>query len=260
MSVCAVLWTHNEPDVLEPTLKHLLAEVDEILIRDRASDGKTRTILNNLSGDRLHYMEDDGFFGFDQSRIMTDLAMRALERGHQWVIPVDPDEIWYANGRTLSDYLAGVSWDVGIVKADLFNHVASVEDDPGLPPFQRIGWRQRMPLPLPKVAARLRPDLVIEGGNHSARTKGIALAVPGLVVRHFPYRSEDQFIEKVRSNYEQLRKSRLPADYGAHIRAYGRCLEEEGEDVLRAHFRDWFLSQDPGKDDTLIWDPAPVSE
>lgn len=258
MSVAAILWTHDDRDVLEGTLRHLLNQVDEVIVRHREHFSEVEDILNSIDG--LVIEKDTGKHGFNQSALMTDLAQVALERGHSWVVPVDPDEIWYANGARLTDYLAGISWDVGIVRAELFNHVASAQDNMKLHPFKRIGWRQRQPLPLPKVACRLRPDLIIEGGNHSARVGGVALiAGPLLVVRHFPYRTEDQFIHKVRTNYEELKGAGLPESYGAHIRAYGRCLEEEGEDVLRAHFRTWFISNDPKADETLIYDPAPVS-
>lgn len=257
MSTAAIMWTHNEPDVLIPNIRYLLSQVDEILIRDRDSEKKVLSALGAF-GDPVVVTSDDGRFGHDQSKLMTDMADWARERGHEWVLPIDPDEVWYANERTISDFLAGVSRDVAIVKSELYNHVATVEDPSG-DPFRSIGWRQRAPLPLGKVACRTRPDLVIEGGNHSARTSGIGFSAgPWLVIRHFPYRSEDQFVEKVRSNWEQMKKSSLPASFGVHIRAYGKCLDEEGEEALRRHFRHWFYSPHPGRDDSLVYDPAPV--
>lgn len=260
MSVAAILWTHNEPDVLIPNIKYLAGQVDEIIIRDRDSDPEVKNKLEQFRDAGTIYLEeDDGSFGFRQMDIMTDLAMVALERGHQWVIPIDPDEIWYANGATIKDYLAGLARDTGIVSAQLYNHVASSEDDAmERNPFKRIGWRQIQPLPLPKMCARTRPDLMIEGGNHSIRTKGVALILAhGLVVRHFPYRSEDLFIERIRSNYAELKKSDLPSGYGAHVRQYGKDLEEKGEEAMREHFRHWFISSDPYVDNTLIYDPIP---
>jgi hypothetical protein len=80
------------------------------------------------------------------------------------------------------------------------------------------------------------------------------------VVRHFPWRTPDQFIARVRSAYEQLLSSGLPETMGVHVRAYGKCLVDEGEDALRAHFMHWFYSPDPEADDTLVFDPAPVKE
>ena len=239
---------------------YLLGQVDEILVRDRESKSVVREKIKQFASqnEEIIFSQDDGHFRHDQSALMTDMAQEAFQRGHEWVIPIDPDEVWYSNGKPLREFLGGVSKDVAAVKAELYNHVASCEDKAGSP-FRNIGWRQKFPLPLGKIAARTRPDLVIEGGNHSIRTKGIGLKVgPMLVVRHFPYRSEDQFIEKVRSNYEEIKKSDLPKSFGVHIRAYGKCLEEEGEEALRAHFRHWFYSPNPHRDTTLTYDPAPI--
>lgn len=258
MSVAAILWTHDDRDVLERTIRHLLAQVDEVIVRHRRDVPEVEDMLLELD---VQLSWDDGEFGHQQPKIMTWLANMARKRGHSWVVPVDPDEVWYANGRRLSEFLDGIGLDVGIVKADLFNHVSTVEDDMSLHPFDRIGWRQTAPLPLPKVACRTHSSLQLHGGNHGADMKGRPLTVgPLLVVRHFPYRTEDQFIEKVRTNYAQLVADRhLPKSFGAHIRHYGKCLEEEGEDVLREHYRTWFLSAAPSTDRSLIYDPAPVS-
>jgi hypothetical protein len=258
VSTAAILWTHNEPEVLIPNIRYLLGQVDEILIRDRESDPEMLLALS-LFSERVIVEKDDGHFNHDQSALMTQMAQWAAERGHEWVLPIDPDEVWYANNRPLREALGGISKDVAIVRAELYNHVASADDPWAGNPFETIGYRQRFPLPLGKVACRTRPDLVIEAGNHHATTGGVGLTVgPHLVIRHFPYRTEDQFIEKVRSNWEQIKKSNLSKDFGVHIRAYGRCLDDEGEDALRAHFRHWFYSSDPGKDDSLMYDPAPI--
>lgn len=262
MSTAALIWSHNEPDVLLPNIKHLLTQVDEILIRDRASKPALKEQLHAMAAadERIVVEDDDGSYHHNQSRLMTHMATQARERKHEWVIPIDPDEFWYANGTPLNQLLGGVSKDVAIAKAELYNHVASAEDPRGKNPFRTIGFRQKFPLPLGKIAARCRPDLIIEAGNHHARTRGVGLSVgPLLVVRHFPYRTEGQFIEKVRSNWEEIKMSNLPESFGVHIRAYGKCLDEEGEDALRAHFQHWFFSKSPQEDDTLIFDPAPVA-
>jgi hypothetical protein len=256
ISTAALLWTHNEPDVLIPNIRYLLTQVDEVMIRDRNSERSTIKQIRQFP-DVLLKLDGDAH-GYNQSQIMTEMALEAMERGHEWVLPIDPDEIWHAHGRPLREALGGMSKDVGIVKVDLYNHLATAEDEALESPFDRMHWRQRFPLALGKVACRTRPDLVIEVGNHFARTDGVCLAVPGLVARHFPYRTEDQFIERVRTAYASILSSDLPLTSGIHVRAYGRCLEEEGEEALRKHFRHWFYSPDPGNDDSLTYDPAPI--
>lgn len=258
MSTAALLWVHDEPDVLGPNIEYLLTQVDEIHVSHRDASKETIEVIKEASGDGpvLFYPAPTEY---DQSRVMTEMALKALERGHQWCVPIDPDEIWYANGTTLRDFFAGISRDVMVVKAELYNHIPSKLDPKKGTPFERIGWRQTKPMGLGKVACRLRPDLVIEHGNHAARSSGVQFAVgPLLVVRHFPWRTPELFVERVRSAYAQLKASDLDKGFGVHVRAYGKCLEEEGEEALMAHFKHWFWSADPEADDTLIFDPAPL--
>lgn len=260
MSTAALMWVHDDHDVIGQNVRYLLTQVDEVLIRHRDGQPATLEILHTLARHhdqiRLREESDDRY---DQSAVMTEMAQEAGDMGHQWVVPVDPDEIWYVNHGSISDFFLGISRDVMIVRAELYNHVPTGHDPKKGSPFETMGWRQKRPLGLGKVACRVRPDLVIEHGNHNARSNGVSFTVgPLMVVRHFPYRTPEQFIERVRSAYDQLKKSRLPEVMGVHIRAYGKCLEEEGEDALRDHFMHWFYSPAPTDDDTIMYDPAPL--
>jgi hypothetical protein len=111
------------------------------------------------------------------------------------------------------------------------------------------------------MAFRWEPGAVVEQGNH-----GVSLpSVPGhpqhhaelglLEVRHFPYRSAEQFTRKARNGAAAYRATNLPDTEGAHWRAYGDLLDRHGEsvlhDVYREHF--WFLSP---VDSGLVLDPA----
>lgn len=260
MSVAAIMWTFDDRDILEMNVRYLLTQVDEVIVRHRQREPEALDILHSIQAetDQLVLEIDDGRFGWDQSRVMSDIAKLARHRGHGWVVPVDPDEVWYANDVRLGDFLSGLSRDTLIVGAQLFNHLVTPED-PGGHPFRSMGWRQTHPVPLPKVAVRTAPGLIIRAGNHSAQIGRFTTTIgPLLVVRHFPYRTEDQFIERVRTAYAELKVSRFPQSHGAHIRAYGKCLEEEGEEELRKHFRTWFVIEEPRAHDDMIYDPAPM--
>jgi len=248
---------------LERTLRHLLLHVDEILLRDNNStDGSSEIMVEfarefsnvsvRLDPDPAHY----------QSRKMTELAHEAYRRGHRWVLPVDPDEIWYApEGRTIRDWLAVVGGETQLVKAAIFNHVCSALDDAGDPdPVRRIGWRKRVPLDRRwgKVACRCRPDLSLANGNHDAFTHGIGTTGDGLLIRHYPYRSPDQFVKKALSCYHGLLAATDESEgTGAHCRAYGQAIEEGGVEAGYAWFMDAFWAEDPELDDSLVYDPFP---
>lgn len=260
MSVCAVMLVKDERDVIGPVLAHLDAQVDAIIVSDNGSTDGTRQALDEFAGDRPHVLIlDDDEVGYWQSRKTTDLAQIAWLHGHSWVVPCDADEVWYANGRRLGAFLDGIPPDVQIVTAELYNHLPTLDDlnDPN--PLTRITWRQRERAPLPKVAARLDASLVIHAGNHGASYEDEtgrrhALTAPGLVVRHFSWRSPEQYLRKIRNGEAAYAATSLPQDLGAHWRAFAGKPDEAVID----HFRRWFLVEDPASDRSLIYDPAPL--
>jgi len=107
---------------------------------------------------------------------------------------------------------------------------------------------------LPKVACRLRPDLTILDGNHGAATTGTALRVGGLCVRHFSWRTREQYLRKIRNGAAAFAATDLPADTGAHWRVWDDALDE----AIMEHFDTWFYASHPERDDALILDPAPA--
>lgn len=273
----------DEVDVAAHTIRHLLEnDVSEVIVADNLSTDGTYDLLVELAGadDRVIVRTDEER-GYYQAEKTTRLAREALDRGHRWVIPCDADEIWVApEGRTLRDWLDSVGRETQIVKAAIYNYVASAHDvesrcercelfggppecadcerDPN--PFSRIRYRQRVALDIRwgKVACRTRPDLEIEQGNHGARTRGTGTTGYGLEIRHFPYRSADHFVRKAINGYAAYRASDLDEGIGAHWRAYGQAIEEGGEEAGHAWFYDAFFSSDPSADDSLVYDPAPL--
>lgn len=258
MSVCAIAMVRDEEDVIESFVRHMLANVDEMIVADNISADGTRPILDRLADEFPQFsVVDDPQLAYLQSRKMTALAMAAMKKGHKWVVPCDADEIWYAtDGRPIADYLAGIGPDVQIVKADLYNHIpSSLDDDAETNIFRRIGWRQRQHGPLGKVACRLHPELVIHAGNHGAYLPGSSLSVGGMVIRHFSWRTAEQYLRKIRNGQEAYAATSLPETTGAHWRMFNGATDE----AIMNHFRQWFFIEDPAADDSLIYDPAPSS-
>lgn len=256
MSTCGVMVVRNEEDILEQTLRNLVSQVDEVIVRDNLSVDGTTDILHQLASEGIGVsFEADSEPGYYQSRKMSALAALAQEKGHEWVVPCDADEVWYCPHGAIGEFLARQPAHVLVVEAELYDHVATAEDPPG-DPVRRMGWRRRFPVPLPKVACRLRTGLVIEQGNHGARyPRNPVGRAPGLVVRHFDKRTLEQFIGKVRTGARAYRAAPdLPEGMGQHWRDYDRLSDEQLGEV----FRTWFWSANPGFDPELIFDPAPV--
>ena len=273
MTVVAVTMVRDEADVIGSTVAHMLAQVDAVVVADNLSDDETPDVLAELKaehGDRLVVVDDDDP-AYEQSRKMTHLARFGAEWFEaEWVVPFDADEWWYSpHHDRLADALATVAARWHVVPAELFDHVATGLDPDEVNPVRRLGWRRRAPGPLPKVAARYRPDLVIEQGNHGAHYEEFQPAAipPALIVRHFPYRSVEQFVRKVHNGAAAYRAAgdRQRADHGAHWRQWGEILDNHGEDALAEIFRKWYWRAEPAEpvqiegesQPALIFDPAP---
>lgn len=263
MSTCAVVLVKDELDVVEPLVRHLLANVDEVEVSDNLStDGTYDRLLELASRDDRLVVRTNEERGYYQAEVTTARALAALERGHEWVVPCDADELWFASdGRRIADYLAGFAPDVGRVRALLYNHLPTAldpEDEPN--PFRRIGWRQRQhqEARFGKVAARLRPDLRIEQGNHAISTEGVCVEVGGLEVRHFSWRSAEQYERKIANGFAAYAASDLPESMGAHWRMHGDPAAPDFGERVRAHFYQWFWSPDPEANPELVYAPAPL--
>jgi glycosyltransferase involved in cell wall biosynthesis len=252
MTVIAVTMVKNEADIIAATVGQMLTQVDHVIVADNMSTDGTREVLDGLP---VTIVEDHEV-GYFQSRKMSRLAAEAAERGADWVVPFDADEWWYCpHGATVGEWLMGMAPHVGVVTAELYDHVATAKDPVEGSPVDRLGWRRISPTPLPKVACRPLVRVKIEQGNHDA-TFAVGRA-DGLVVRHFPYRSPEQFVSKARNGAAAYAATDLPADIGEHWRGYGAIAESDGDEACASIFREWFWSENPAKDETLIFDPAP---
>lgn len=249
MTVWGIGMVRDEADIVEATIRHMAGQVDRLLVADNRSSDGTREILDQLAAELPLEVVDDGEIGYYQSRKMTDLGLRATDEGASWIVPFDADEIWQARAGRLADQLDELPAWAHIAQAALFDYVATGEDPPA-PPLEAIQWRRSEATPLPKVAFRAEPGVTIHQGNHGAsipstRTPGVAAGL--LVVRHFPYRSVEQFEQKVRNGLEAYQATDLPPDAGAHWRDYGAILESQGPAALAEVFTTWFYRANPRK-------------
>lgn len=248
--VFAISIVKDEADIVEHTFRHILTQVDHVIVADNGSTDGTREILEQLDVTLI----DDPEIGYYQSRKMSKLAARAAARGATWVVPMDADEWWYSPFGTIKDVLSGRP-DIAFAPAELYDHVSTRADPAEGPVTHRIGWRRREPGALPKMAARACLPVTILQGNHGAEYPAQTLGEQ-LVVRHFPYRSVEQFVRKVRNGSAAYAATNLPEHEGQHWRDYGALLQSGGEDAIREVFETWFHSADPGNDSGLVYDPV----
>lgn len=247
--IAAVTMVKDEADIIEASVRHMAAQVDLVIVADNGSTDGTREILEGLPVSLLN----DPDPAYYQAAKMTALAHRARKAGATWVVPFDADEVWLPReAETIAEQLDAAPAEASAFEALIFNHVDTPEG---------FGWRRTLPLPLRKVAARTAPDLEIGPGNHTAsyRSAPQPLAVrEQLEIRHYPYRSPEQFIRKVRNGCAAYAETDLPEEFGKHWRDYGRLLEEGGEAALQEHYRRWWYAEQPEADPELTYDPCPA--
>lgn len=270
MATVGVSMVRDEEDIIGATVRHLLREVDAVLIADNRSTDGTRAVLADIEHEHPGrvVVVDDPDPAYRQSAKMAALAARArTELGAEWIVPFDADEWWYSPFGRIADVLAELHPAGSIVPAPLFDHVATALDELHHDPTIRIGWRRTTPNPLPKVACRWLPGLVIAQGNHDAYYPAPSARFdPLLVVRHFPNRSAEQFIRKARNGAEAYRAAgdSLPESQGAHWRQWGDLLDSQGPAALADVYRLWYFRENPTgfeltngtPADPLIFDPV----
>lgn len=261
--VVGISMVKDEADIIAATVGHMLREVDYVIVADNLSTDGTLQILEGIaaSSEGLLAIVIDADPAYRQSAKTTRLARIAGDLGADFVVPFDADEWWYSPFGRIADVLAGIAPQWLVATAELYDHVATAVDPDVANPVERIGWRRRSPAPLRKVACRWRHDLVIEQGNHGAWFEGGATVLEGLlVVRHFPYRSSEQFVRKSKNGAAayQAAGDDLSPELGKHWRGYGAIAEAQGDEACGDIFRRWFWSPAPTDDPTLIFDPAPA--
>lgn len=233
----------DEADIVGETVGHMLSQVDEVVVLDNRSRDNTREILESLGARAI----DDPEVGFRQSEKMTRLA-HSLDA--DWVVPFDADEVWQTRGgERIADTLAALPEEAMVCEAEVFAHVATALDAEG-PPVRSLAYRRPRPMPHRKVACRVRPTLRLTHGNHGVHYGSLALKADGLLeVRHFPVRSPEQMIRKIRNHAEAVAATDLPSALGARWR--DQAGRSDGE--LRELFRALHFSDDA---EGLVYDPC----
>lgn len=243
--VAGICMCKDEIDVIETTIRHMAAHCDVVYVWDNGSTDGTRELLDTLPC----VVEDDPEPGYYQSAKMSAHAEHARVQGAEWIVPFDADEIWQCNGR-VRDVLSQLHESVLICEATIVDHVATPGYEFPSP------WRRSQVLPLRKVACRAVEGLRIHQGNHGAdfglKSMQTLRVADVLEIRHFPYRSPEQFITKARNGAAAYAATDLPEDAGAHWRGYGRMSDED----LRDWFHRWFFSANP--EEELVHDPASI--
>jgi hypothetical protein len=263
--IWAITMVAEEEDIIGYTISHLLSQdINGILIADNVSKDGTRTILEHFKADypRQIMIAEDAEIGYHQSKKMTMLAQIAARSfGATIILPFDADELWYSidPSKTVGGVLREFN---GIVSAaEMWNHYYVQSDiETEINPYRKMVWRSIESGRLAKCAYRYSSRAVIDMGNHQIldhHGNPVPSQKINLGIRHFPYRSAEQFVRKAKRGYQaMLAAPSLPRSTCLHWREYGESIERHGEEQLKDHYRRHFtFGVEPTNN--MVFDPAP---
>jgi len=285
----AIAMAKDEGDIIYHTMCHLAANgVDGIIVANNLSKDDTahqmqiakQEIAKKYPDVEVILLEDN-ILAYTQSQKMSDLGKLARERGANWVIPFDVDEIWYSPNSTLKKAFQDLDDQGYDVYRSLYTNHSITELDPeGQSPFHSMVYKWNLPTNH-KSAFRFRPTdrfVSISNGNHLINYNGVGFNAGAKVamddyghdkivfgpqtvqIRHFQWRSLDHFMRKILNAYQSCRALGPGADLynGAAWEQHFNIYEKDGIDGLKEFFyKNIFVSQANGLG-SLIHDPAPI--
>lgn len=251
--VVGITMVKDEIDIIKHTLPNMLNQCDNVIVWDDNSTDGTSGWLEGMAAIFNSELAIWGTCshdkpGYYQSERMTKLARAAFAMGAEWVVPFDADEYWISacpEYPLIKDVLNAHKSDYGVIKAQVLDHMVSGDSNTSYDIMERLKWYRVEPLAFPKVAARATVDVVIEQGNHWARHNVPANATPDhrLIVHHYPYRSPEQVIKKIRNGAAAYALTDLPANIGSHWREWGKLSDDE----ITAIFYKWYYRPNPNQ-------------
>lgn len=267
--VWAIAMVKDEADIILETLTHVASEgVDGIAVIDNGSSDGTLELLHEARNSLLCpiWIYEDPEVGYFQSVRMTWLSKVVAKEGADWVIPFDADELWYCNDMQVAPYLRSLPKKTASVGARLWNHYGTDLDAPGKP-FTSIVYKNPEAGTLPKMAFRPKGNFTVTAGNHGVLRKkrgeeenilfqSDASEDLMINIRHFPYRSFEQFLRKVINGGRAFEATDFPEDMGAHWRQYYTFWKNGGDEAIFEIYKQWFYFADP-VGSGMVEDPAP---
>lgn len=261
MKLYAVSMMKDEDDIADHVIYHLaLQGVDGIIVADNMSTDLTLTKLKEAKDNIESSFDIDVQITFDretaytQSEKMTQLGHKAASRGATWILPFDADELWYGVEGTIKDAISRAD-KLGLqyLQAAYWNHRVTTEDTPGNP-FVGMGYRESDYTGFYKVAYKYNNYIKVSNGNHFITPTDIVPDRTTIVMRHFPIRSEEQFIKKISNGYHACRALAKDHDLynGAGWSPYFPAYESDGVDGLRKMYNESYRGTQG-----FVYDPAP---
>jgi glycosyltransferase involved in cell wall biosynthesis len=227
--IFAVMMVKDEIDIIGYNIEYLQTQnIDHIFVANNLSTDGTKEKLLELS-DKYKNMTvfDDNEFAYYQPDKMNEWISRCYKLGADIIVPIDADEIWYSKvgGKTLGQVLKESDGDIFL--ADSIDFIPTKNDLDDENPIKSMCYRKQNSNSFAAVAFRKYPGSYLEIGNHDVLNHR-GKRVSGLIgIRHYQYRSFDQFYKKVLNGKKVYDNTTYPNYMGSHWRTLGSQSEQE---------------------------------
>ena len=158
---------------------------------------------------------------------MNEWICRCYKLGADIIIPIDADEIWYSkvDGKTLGKVLKESDGDIFV--ADSIDFIPTKDDSKDKNPIKSMCYRKQNSNSFSAVAFRKYPGAYLEIGNHNVINHKGKRVFDLIGIRHYQYRSFNQFYKKVLNGKRVYDNTTYPDYMGSHWRTLGSKSEEE---------------------------------
>ena len=213
MKCLGVTMVKNEADIIESFVRHNLGHLDGLVILDHASIDNTPAILSALAKEGLPiHVERTEYPHFKQHEFMTELAKQCFRHGAEYVVPLDADEfLSVPESASLLDIVSASPRQMHAIQ--WVSHIPMPKDDQTqLDPVRRIIQRlahepnptykcilSKNALPTTTWSLSMGSHTVlrrIKDGGESFEAMPLNNMPDGFSLRHYPIRSEAQFVQK----------------------------------------------------------------
>lgn len=233
LALIAVTMVASECDVIEAFVRHSLIYVDHVHLQFHNCYDTSPEIVARLIAEGLAVSVEQSDTPVLRREHLGDALARRIAAQGTWdhILPLDADEFIVAESRAaLEAALAGVP-QPGALAVPWLSYVPQPDDDPLDPnPLTRI--RNRLAEPHPGVrkvffrAALLEGDdtYLADGNHHLLSRSGRAIReqpAVGIFLAHYPVRSAQQLVSKVRMG---ALARRLSPDFTEHQSRHWRSL------------------------------------
>jgi hypothetical protein len=246
-TVGALMMVKDEIDIIEHNINYLSTqELDLICVYDNNSTDGTGEKLSWLSDihDELLVL-NDSVVGYYQADKMNKWANEIFQDDIDVVIPIDADEIWYSKNPNCTLGGAIRATDADIFVARSMDYIPTLLDNFGEPNFiKRMKYRKKDSNSFNAVAFNYSPEFWLEMGNHNVLNHPGDRVSDVIGIRHYQYRSFDQFRKKVSNGKKAYDATNLPEYMGSHWRKLGAMTNDE----LREYWFDYCV-------DSVVNDP-----